>query len=244
MSSERLIIVNVMRAIKHLWSNKSFLVFIPLFLLYFTSELILRVYYVYGEGNSKEQIEAMVNKLPSFMKDTFKDKERQDISRKGLNDALKEGDKDKIIKAYYDYAGQLSVGDQNTLYKEMLAKYPDDIKCNRAFILILTEDDKTYNFDTFVSYSSKFKPHERSKMLSWVWSKVKNFSTEKKRQYLELALKEKFETAEFYTVYNDLQSLAFKLKLPIAVDQQIDALKVKCIEKYKKMNQRNKKKGK
>ena len=72
--------------------------------------------------------------------------------------------------------------------------------------------------------------------------KVKLFSTEKKRQYLDLVLKEKFETAEFYTVYNDLQSLAFKLKLPATVDQQIDALKLKCIEKYKRMIKRNKRK--
>ena len=80
------------------------LFWICVFSIYFSSELILRVYYIYGEGNSKEQMEALANKLPGFLKDSLVARQRIDDAQEALEEAKKGKDKNKIIEAYYNYS--------------------------------------------------------------------------------------------------------------------------------------------
>ena len=63
------------------------MVWVPLFVLYFSSELVLRVYYIYGEGNSKDELEALKNKLPGFMRDSLNARQRVDETRKALTES-------------------------------------------------------------------------------------------------------------------------------------------------------------
>jgi hypothetical protein len=226
-------------------SKFSFLfVWIPLFLLYFSSELVLRVYYVYGEGKTKEELEALAQKLPAFMRDSLKARERMEGTRKSLTDAINSKDKNRIIKAYFDHSGELDEDDRIQLFKELLKQYPSEPKVSRAWVAVTTENGKKYNFNSFLNYTKKLDRNTQARLMNSIWHKVKEYSNEIKKKYMETVLKEKYESGDFYLIYNDLQSVAFKMKMSLEIDQALGDLKAKSFVKYQKQMKKNNKKKK
>lgn len=209
------------------------LVWAVLFLVYFSSELVLRAYYIYGEGNSKEDIEAMSNKLPSFVKDVFESKKQDKKSQDLLTEALKSGDKDKIIKAYYAHA-ETAGGDK--MYRKILDRYPKEPQSLDAFINVLSEKDKNYNLKTFLSFIQPFHKRRKARVLARIWHKVQKFSPGNKRIFLELVLKEKYINPNFAEIYDDLQSFAYRLKMSYEVDQVLEKLKAQCVIQRQQAN--------
>ena len=119
------------------------------------------MYYIYGEGNSKEQMEALANKLPGFLKDSLKSRQRMEEAQKNLEDAKKGQDKNKLIDAYYTYANELDEDDRDALYRELLEKYPKELKCSRAFLSVMNAGDSKYNLDGFLPVHKRLQ-QERS----------------------------------------------------------------------------------
>lgn len=223
------------------------LFWVCVFSVYFSSELILRVYYIYGEGNSKEQMEALANKLPGFLKDSLVARQRMEDAQAALEEAKKNKDKDKLIEAYYNYGNEVDDGPRYELFKELLETYPNDIKCSRAFLFVMEENDETYNLDGFLAYIKNFNKKEQTKLVTQVWGKVKKFSSENQIKFINHVIKEQYSSGEMFTIFNDMMSIRFKLKMPISVDKQLEELKAKSFEMYKRlqkelMKQRDKKK--
>jgi hypothetical protein len=207
-----------------------------IFALYFSAELILRVYYVHGEGNSKEQMESWTNKLPAFITDSLKSQQRAEETRKELDTQLKGDDKKKIIAAYYQHGYELDENERDILFKELVEKYPDDYECHTAVITLLSENDNTYNLDYVIKYADQFKAGEQKKIFSAAWPKTKSFKLASQEIYLKELLKRKYISADFFYIYEELQSLIFKLKLPTEFDDQLDNLKSQCLIKLKEEN--------
>ena len=211
------------------------LFWICVFSIYFSSELILRVYYIYGEGNSKEQMEALANKLPGFLKDSLVARQRIDDAQEALEEAKKGKDKNKIIEAYYNYSNEIDEGPRYELYLEMLEQYPKDIKSSRAFLFIIDEDDEKYNLETFLEFIKGFSKKDQTKFITQVWGKVKKFSNERKIKFINHVIKEQYVSGEMFSIFNDMMSIRFKLKMPVSVDKQLEDLKTKSFEMYKRM---------
>ena len=152
--------------------------------------------------------------------------------------AINAGDKNKIIEAYYKHASELDEEERLDLYKEMLEKYPDDVKSGRAFVAVLNENGQKYNFDSFMAFVTKLDKNNRAKFLQNAWYKIKGFGDDKKKAYLEHVMKEKYETADFYIIYGELKAIAFKLKLSYDIEQALEALKNQMFEKISE-NERN-----
>ncbi|MCM8536639.1 MAG: hypothetical protein NE334_11945 [Lentisphaeraceae bacterium] len=217
---------------------------ILIFAVYFSSELILRVYYLHGNGNSKEQMESWANKLPGFLTDSLKAQQRTEKAEKDLKEVLKGSDKKKIIEAYYALAYELEGEDQIKVFTKLHEAYPNDLKTKAAFIFIFNEDDEKYNYDYLVSYAEKFKKHEQARVYTDAWSKIQSFSLPTQERYLKKILEKKYINADLFYIYEAFESLSFKLKLSIEIEDQIEALKSRCLLELKKRNIQEKKKGK
>ena len=211
------------------------LFWVVVFSVYFSSELILRVYYIYGEGNSKEQMEALANKLPGFLKDSLKSRQRLEEAEKALEDAKKGNDKDKLIDAYYTFGNEIDEDPRNELFREMLEKYPKDLKCSRAFLFVMDENDDKYNLDGFLSYIKNFNKKEQTKLVTQVWSKIKKFSSENQIKFINHVIEQQYVSGEMFTIFNDMMSIRFKLKMPVSVDKKLEELKAKSFEQYKRL---------
>lgn len=208
---------------------------ICIFAVYFSSELILRVYYIYGEGNSKEQMEALANKLPGFFKDSLMSRQRMEEAEKALEEAKAGNDKNKLIKAYYNYANELDEDPREELFKELLSKFPNDLKSSRAFLSVMNAGDETYNLDGFLNYIKDFNKKEQTNLVTQVWGKVKNFSNEDKQKFIQHVIKEQYTSGEMFTILNDMITIRFQLKMPIEIEKSLEDLKAKSFEQYKRM---------
>jgi len=211
------------------------LFWICIFAVYFSSELILRVYYIYGEGNSKEQMEALANKLPGFLKDSLKSRQRLEEAQKNLEEAKKGADKNKLIDAYYTYANELANDDRDELYKELLEKYPKDLKCNRAFMAVMNAGDEKYNLDGFLKYIKDFSKKDKTKLVTQAWYKVKNFSDEDKKKFINHVIAEEYTSGEMFSIFNEMMTIRFNLKMPISIEKKLEELKAKSFEQYKRL---------
>ena len=211
------------------------LFWVCIFAVYFSSELILRVYYIYGEGNSKEQMEALANKLPGFLKDSLMSRKRMEEAQKALEEAKKGEDKNKLIDAYYNYANELADDDRESLYKELLEKYPKDLKCSRAFLSVLTAGDEKYNLDGFLEYIKGFNKKDQTRLVTQVWNKVKNFSDDDKKKFINHVISQEYTSGEMFTIFNDMMTIRFQLKMPNSIDAKLEELKAKSFEQYKRI---------
>jgi hypothetical protein len=214
---------------------------ILIFAVYFSAELILRVYYIHGDGNSKEQMESWANKLPGFLTDSLKSQQRTEEAEKELEEALKTDDQKKIIAAYFKLAYEMVDEEQAKIFITLYEKYPDDFSTRSALIHTMSEDHEKYNYDYVTKYAEKFSRQQQQKIYSEIWSKVNSFKAETQELYLKAILTKKFVSSDFFYIYESLQSLSFKLKMPSEIDDQIDALKAKCLAKVKQENSKNKK---
>ena len=78
-----------------------------------------------------------------------------------------------------------------------------------------------------------------------LWYKAKAYSNEIKKKYIDIVLKEKYDSGDFYLIYSDLQSTAFEKKMSLQIDQALEELKSKSLIKFQKQNKsKQKKKGK
>lgn len=223
------------------------ILWILVFSIYFSSELILRVYYIYGEGNSKEQMEALANKLPGFLKDSLVSRQRMEDAQKALEEAKKGTDKKKIIEAYYNYSNEIDDDARDELFRELLEKYPKDLMSSRAFLTLLDANDDIYHLDGFLSYISNFNKNEQTKMVAQAWSKIKNFPDEDKIKYINFVIENKFSSGEMFSICNDMMSIRFKLNMPVSVDKELEKLKAESFERYKQLQkelQKNRDKAK
>ena len=211
------------------------LFWVCVFSIYFSSELVLRVYYIYGEGNSKEQMEALANKLPGFLKDSLMARQRMEDAQAALEEAKKGNDKNKIIEAYYNYSNEIDDSPRYELFLELLEQYPKDLKSSRAFLFVMEEDDEKYNLNTFLEYIKGFNKKDQTKLITQVWGKVKKFSDESKIMFINHVIKEQYISGEMFTIFNDMMSIRFRLKMPVSVDKQLEELKSKSFEMYKRM---------
>ena len=211
------------------------LFWVCIFAVYFSSELILRVYYIYGEGNSKEQMEALANKLPGFLKDSLMSRKRMEDAQKALEEAKKGKDKNKLIDAYYNYANELADDDRESLFKELLEKFPKDLKCSRAFLSVLTAGDEKYNLDGFLEYIKDFSKKDQTRLVTQVWNKVKNFSDDDKKKFINHVISKEYTSGEMFTIFNDMMTIRFQLKMPSSIDGKLETLKAKSFEQYKRM---------
>ena len=211
------------------------LFWVCIFTFYFSSELVLRVYYIYGEGNSKEQMEALANKLPGFLKDSLVARQRLDDAQAALEEAKKNKDKDKLIEAYYNYANEIDDDPRRELYKELLEAYPLDQKCSRAFLFVMDKDDEKYNLDGFLNYIKSFNKNQQTKLITQVWGKIKKFSNEDQIKFINYVIKGQYSSGEMFSIFNDMMSIRFKLKMPSSVDKQLEELKAKSFEMYKRL---------
>lgn len=217
---------------------------IVIFAVYFSAELILRVYYIHGEGNSKEQMESWANKLPGFLTDSMKSQQRAEEAEKELEEALKNDDKKKVIEAYYKLAYEYEGEKQAEIFQKLHEKYPKDIQTKNALIFILDEDHEKYNFDYLVKYADRFKWGDQMKVYTEAWSKIRGFSLPLQEKYMNILLKKNFVNADLFYVYESFEALAFQIKASLAIEDKIEALKAKCLAQLKKRNERENKGGK
>ena len=217
---------------------------ILIFAVYFSAELILRVYYIHGEGNSKEQMESWANKLPGFLTDSLKSQQRAEEAQKELEEALENDDKKKIIEAYYKLAYEYEGEEQLKIFKKLHEKYPKDIQTKNALIFIISEDDEKYNFQYLIDYANLFKHRDQVKIYTESWSKIRGFSQPIQEKYMGILLKKKFVHADLFYVYETFENLAFKTQASLDIEDQIEALKAKCLVQLKKRNERENKGGK
>lgn len=206
-----------------------------IFSVYFSSELILRVYYIYGEGNSKEQMEALANKLPGFLKDSLVARQRLEEAEKALEEAKKSNDKKAIFEAYYNYANEIDEGPRDELYRELLKTYPKDLQSSRAFLFVMSAGDEEYDLDAFLEYIKDFSKNDKTKLISRVWNKVKEFPDEDKVKFINHVIENKYKSGEMFSIFNDMMSIRFKLDMPVSVDKELENLKTESFEMYKKM---------
>lgn len=220
------------------------LTWVLIFAVYYSAELVLRVYYIHGEGNSKEQMESWANKLPGFLTESLKSQQRAEEAEKELEEALKNDDKKKIIDAYYKLAYEHEGEKQIEIFTKLHEKYPKDIETKNALIFIFDEDHEKYNFDYLVKYADLFKRNDQVKIYTEAWSKVSGASLPIQEKYMNIILKNNFVNADLFYVYESFESLAFKIKASLETEDKIEALKAKCLIQLKKRNEREKKGGK
>ena len=213
------------------------LCWILIFAIYYSSELILRVYYIHGEGNSKEQMESWANKLPGFLTESLKSQQKTEEAEKELEEALKNNDKKKIIDAYYKLGDEHEGEKRLETFTKLHEKYPQDISTNKALIFIFDEDHEKYNFDYVVTYAALFKRRHQMKIYAQVWSKINRSSLLTQEKYMNIVLKNNFVSADFFYIYESLESLAFKIKASLDIEDKIEALKIKCLAQLKKRNE-------
>ena len=202
-----------------------------IFLLYYSSELVLRVYFTYGDGKESDKIESLTDSLPKILTESLMAHQRSTAKREELDKALKGNNSSDIIKAYYTYAMELDTDERQTLYKEMLAKYPTDPACANAFVSLL-EEHGTYNLEAMFTYIQKLDTKLQMTLLASSWRKVEKFSSATQKKYLLNLINNKYVHADLFSVYKQLQSLAFRLKMA-KFDGQIGALRDKSFEALK-----------
>ncbi|MCH2205214.1 MAG: hypothetical protein MK132_05005 [Lentisphaerales bacterium] len=215
-----------------------------IFAVYFSAELILRVYYIHGEGNSKEQMESWANKLPGFLTDSMKSQQRVEEAQKELEEALENDDKKKIIDAYYKLAYEYEGEEQAEIFLKLHEQFPKDIATKNALIFILEESHEKYNFDYLVKYADLFRHGDQMKIYTDAWSKVRGFSLPSQEKYMNILLKKNFVNADLFYVYESFESLAFQIKASLEVEDKIEALKARCLAQLKKRNERENRGGK
>ena len=208
-----------------------YLVWASIFLLYFSSELILRVYFIYGDGNSAEKLKALTRTMP-MLTEPLEAKRRRDDTRKALDLALKENDQKEIIKAYYAHGGELEIDDRRALYKEMLAKYPEAPECIEAFISLL-EENGDIDLQALFQFKDKYPLKHQNKIISSAWVKVSSFSLKAQEIYLHHLVEKEYVSAEFFNIYKQLQSLSFKLNLSKKEDDKLIELRDRSFQKLK-----------
>jgi len=218
------------------------LTWMVVFLLYFSSELVLRVYFVYGEGKSKEQLKALTKKLPNFLAEPLQAKQQRDSARSELDKAILGTNSDKIIEAYYSYAANLEGEEQNKIYREMLDKYPEKFECSRAYTSLLSEKG-SHDLKALLTYKDKFNKSQQIAIMNNAWAKISKFAPQQQRLFIKELLTRQYTHANLFSTYKQLMSVAFKLKLDMTERSQIEDLRDKSFELLQKESKNNRSKG-
>ncbi len=211
-----------------------FFIWVVVFALYFGSELILRTYYIHGSGNSKEQLEAMAKKIPGVLKDSIQANNEAIEAHKKIDEALLTGDKDTIFTVCYAAGISLDDKDREMLYRNLLKDYPNDLNSLTAFISVMSETDPKYNLDTFFNFLNQFNKEEKVEKFCIGWSKISGYSNKSLERTIKYVIENQYVSDQMFSIYNDMISIRFKLNLPIELERDLEDLKDKCFDLYKK----------
>ncbi len=218
------------------WKDKFFeiLFWLVVFSLYFSSEIVLRTYYIHGSGNSQEQLEAMAKKIPGALKDSIESTNEYLEAQKKIDEAIRLGNKNDIFEAVNTSVISLNAEEQEQVLRNLLGMYPDDPKCLNAFIHVMSPSDPKYNIGTFLKFLELFPIEQRAETFHFAWGKLSTFPNEDLATIIKHVLEKKYIYAEMFKTYNDLISIRFRLQLPVSIDSELEKLKAECFVLYKK----------
>ena len=99
----------------------------------------------------------------------------------------------------------------------------------------MSAGDEEYDLDAFLEYIKDFSKNDKTKLISRVWNKVKEFPDEDKVKFINHVIENKYKSGEMFSIFNDMMSIRFKLDMPVSVDKELENLKTESFEMYKKM---------
>ncbi|MHB9138556.1 MAG: hypothetical protein ACYC4Q_04045 [Victivallaceae bacterium] len=201
-------------------------IFGAVFLLYFFSDAVLRQFVLYRAGTQSINLNVLLDKLPSSIKDEVKQKITIAELRDKLLAASTDGEK---ISASIALAGAISEKDLQEKYAEIIDKYPSAPESAPAFVNYLMAPPtalKSISVSKYHEYINQLHDPERFYAWDSGFTTLKSKSVKPKEllDFLRPLLDAKPEYREYQRLYLELAELAFQ------EDEQTVEIKARKLE--------------